>query len=106
MEYQLIEKDECGYCGGSGRCYPCDGRGHTGYQDDEPCDECDTTGTCQECIGGTEMWLVFQPGIPYTGKGALLPDGKAGSMLRHIEAVRYQDSGELPDWFEPYHGLR
>lgn len=102
MKYRLIERDECGYCGGSGACYPCSGEGHTG---DEPCVECDTSGVCQECAGGSEMWLVFTPVALYTGRGSALPNGERGSMLRRHEIDDWERNGTPPDWYEAYHGL-
>ena len=40
--------DPCGTCGGSRRCYPCDG---TGYIGPSKCGACGGTGKCNTCDG-------------------------------------------------------
>lgn len=91
--YWIEEKAECSYCGGSERCYTCDGKGGTeefGY-----CSDCDSRGVCMQCIGGREQWLFFEaPG-----------GGVRGSCLTRDEARVFIRNKTLPEWWAAYHGV-
>lgn len=102
MQYYLEVKNECIHCGGTARCYSCNG---TGHDEDAECEDCSGTGVCAECVDGDEHWLMYRAETQNGAGARPAVNGKRGSCLRHDEAVKFLLTREIPDWFNRYHGI-
>lgn len=50
-DWEEPDWEPCAYCGGTGACYPCVGKGTMGSQNETTCPACHGNGLCAACGG-------------------------------------------------------